>query len=229
MTVTLGGIQFEDLAQSLPQTGFFPKRDLSAIRWLVVHHTAGPATATPHQVALYHLSTRGWAGIGYHVWVAHQGWLSLVGDLGTTRANVLGHNTSVVGFAMPGDFTVVPPPTAQLFALAKALVAVGRELPQETTIVPHSNFGSTACPGNTWDTWWPTLLEYTICWKQVMAKNDTVRVERDGIVADALRQKDVANALKRRIEDWARQHGLDQTTIAEFERLANEEVLPLPP
>jgi hypothetical protein len=169
----LGTITVEDLRERLPSApdgpfGPFPARLLSDIRYLVVHHAAGPAQQTVAEVAALHTRWRKrangsaeppWAGIGYHFWITSDGHIQYVGDLATARANVAGRNREVVGFCLAGDFTAAPPPEPQLQALAQALHGVRQVLGGDVPVVAHGELASTACPGATWPAWRGLLQE----------------------------------------------------------------------
>ena len=135
-------------------------RSLNDVRYIAIHHTAAPATQTPEQIALYHINTNGWGGIGYHFLIAQDGRTYYVGDITTGRANVLDHNDLVIGVCLIGNFTNRNVPTdAQLRSaheLCAQLLFRTPELPNLNgweDVVPHKFFGGTICPGDTWDQW----------------------------------------------------------------------------
>lgn len=66
-------------------------------------------------------------------------------------------NLISVGICLSGNFTSNPPPSAQQNA-ARSLVAYLRgQLAGVTAVKPHRHMpgASTACPGNTWASWFP--------------------------------------------------------------------------
>jgi hypothetical protein len=103
-----------------------------ALRFSLVHHTAGASGSSPAQAAAivrgietYHVKANGWNDIGYNFLVdrwgnVYEGRYGGV-DKPVIGAHALGFNTGSVGVAMIGTFSSVPPPTAQLTALERLL------------------------------------------------------------------------------------------------------------
>jgi hypothetical protein len=135
-------------------------RPLSQPKYLTIHHSAGPDTQTPDDIARYHVQVRGWGGVGYHFIITKDGTVYYVGDLTTARANVLNFNQYVIGICLIGTFMNGKVPTnaqlqnthelcAQLLFRTPELVNVnGWE-----DVVPHKALRATECPGDTWDNW----------------------------------------------------------------------------
>jgi hypothetical protein len=48
-------------------------RDVSTIKDIVLHHTGVDADNTPEQIAVFHVKTNGWPGIGYHYYIMRNG------------------------------------------------------------------------------------------------------------------------------------------------------------
>lgn len=141
------------------------ERPLSQVRYLVVHHSAGPDTQTPADIANYHVQSRGWGGIGYHFVISKDGTVSYVGDLTTARANVLNLNHLVIGICLIGTFMNGALPSDNqinashflcshlLFNTPEASGINGWE-----DVVGHKQLGATACPGDTWDFYRPKIV-----------------------------------------------------------------------
>jgi flagellar hook assembly protein FlgD len=103
-----------------------------AVRFAVVHHTAGPSGSSPAQAAAivrgieaYHVKSNGWNDIGYNFLVdrwgnVYEGRFGGV-DKPVIGAHALGFNTGSVGVALIGTYTSAPPPPAQLQGLEKLL------------------------------------------------------------------------------------------------------------
>jgi hypothetical protein len=148
------GAAFEDLRGELPANphgpnGPFGALPASNVQAIVVHHSAGPASVTWPAVASFHVNTRGFAGIGYHLGI-RQGRLSYLGDVGTARAHVANLNHLYVGVCVAGNYQSETPSAADL-ALLRRLVPVldrhfGRALPWRghRDVAPA---GYTVCPG----------------------------------------------------------------------------------
>jgi hypothetical protein len=135
-------------------------RPLSQPQYLVIHHSAGPDNQTVDQIAAYHVNSRGWGGIGYHFVIDQAGKVWYVGDLSTARANVANMNHLVVGICLIGNFTAGRMPTAAQLRSAHLLCAhLLFETPAMSgvngweDIVPHNKFTSTACPGDSWNSY----------------------------------------------------------------------------
>ncbi|MBI2304696.1 MAG: N-acetylmuramoyl-L-alanine amidase [Chloroflexi bacterium] len=156
-TVTIGNLKgVVDLRDGLPGQSY-PWRQLSQIRYLVVHHSGVPQDSTAAAVASYHRDVLGWPGIGYHFLVHQGGTVEYVGDVMQTRYNVAGRNWEVVGICLTGDFTREPPPLAQREAAAKLLANLQLALGWHIPIVGHKEVAlpafPTRCPGDTWERW----------------------------------------------------------------------------
>ncbi len=135
-------------------------RPMSQVRYLAIHHTAGPDTQTPDDIAAYHVNSRGWGGIGYHFVIDKSGKVFYVGDLTTARANVYNYNHLVIGICLIGSFIDGRQPTnAQINSthhLCSRLLFQTPELPGTDgweDVIGHKGLGSTRCPGDDWDNW----------------------------------------------------------------------------
>lgn len=133
-------------------------RPLSQVQYLAIHHSAGPDSQTPNDIARYHVQSRGWGGVGYHFIIDQSGTVFYVGDLTTARANVANNNHLVIGICLIGSFiNGKQPNTAQIrgaHELCSQLLFRTPELPGTDgweDVVGHKRFGATACPGDTWD------------------------------------------------------------------------------
>ncbi len=164
------GNKFIDIRDSIPgdSYNFSWVRPLSQINYLAIHHTAGPDTQTPDEIANYHISSNGWGGIGYHFLIAKDGTTFYVGDISTARANVANLNEQVLGICLVGNFTQGRVPTNQQLDSAHQLceffinnypdlsnvnswdkVRGHKELPGQ----------STTCPGDDWSSWRIKIVE----------------------------------------------------------------------
>ncbi|MBI2906546.1 MAG: N-acetylmuramoyl-L-alanine amidase [Chloroflexi bacterium] len=148
----IGDLEVEDLRETLKGSGY-PSRDLSAVNYLVIHHSGVDRDSSAEAIAAYHVDSLGWPGIGYHFLVHPDGRIEYVGDIATLRYNVAGRNAEVIGICLPGDFTAHPPTEAALSS-ARALVrALRLELGRHLPVVGHRELNPTACPGDTWEHW----------------------------------------------------------------------------
>lgn len=163
LTVETLGSKFVDLRDHIPGDSFNWSwtRPLNQVKYLAIHHTAGPDSQTPEQIANFHISSNGWGGIGYHFLVAKDGAVFYVGDISTARANVANINEQVIGICLIGNFTEGrTPANPQIDSLNKLgdffinyadlsnvkswdAVLGHKELPGQSTI----------CPGDDWNSW----------------------------------------------------------------------------
>jgi len=103
-----------------------------AVRFAVVHHTAGANTYTRAEapavvraIELYHVKANGWNDIGYNFLVdrfgtVYEGRYGGV-DRNVVGAHALGFNTGSVGVAVIGTYGDAPPPDAAMDSLARLL------------------------------------------------------------------------------------------------------------
>jgi len=137
-----------DLIGALPvhPTKTYDERALAQIRRLVLHHTAGPATQTPVQIAQFHVGGRDWPGIAYHYLVRDDGTVYKCWPARTVTYCVRGHNASSLCVALIGDFDLEPAPGPQW----DAAVSLFRDLRAGYGPLPiegHREIVATACPG----------------------------------------------------------------------------------
>ncbi len=156
-----------DLRGKLGGTERYDVRPLSAVRYVVVHHSGVAGDCSAEAIAAWHVEHYEWPGIGYHFVIHEDGSIDYTGDLATVRYNVAGRNRDVVGICIPGDFTSQAPNELQLGA-ARNLARVLRPIldPDETgsvRLVGHRDVAlpgyGTSCPGETWREWIGTIAE----------------------------------------------------------------------
>ena len=141
------------------------ERPLSDISYIAIHHSATSPSATPQEIAKYHVEKNSWGGIGYHFVISKEGTVFYVGDISTARANVANMNEKVLGICLIGNFTRGQSPTViQLDSCKKLIdflinykdlislngwncVKAHREFPRQSTI----------CPGDNWQSWFKIL------------------------------------------------------------------------
>lgn len=164
LNIPLLGSKFIDLRDLLPGDSYNWSwiRPLSQVNYLAIHHTAGPDSQTPTEIANYHINNNGWGGIGYHFLIGKDGSVYYVGDLSTARANVANLNEQVIGICLIGNFTSGRVPSNEQYDSTHKLcdffinnypdlssinswevVKGHKELPGQ----------STTCPGDNWPSW----------------------------------------------------------------------------
>ena len=142
-----------DLRGKLPvhPTMKYPPRPLEAIKWVVLHHTAGPSTETPEEIAAYHVNVRGWPGIAYHYLVGPDGQQYKCWDA-TTKTNCVAFgNTVSLCVCLVGNFDLGPVPDAQ-WNSAVELARLLMDAYEITSVYGHheaptSPPQNTNCPG----------------------------------------------------------------------------------
>ena len=135
-------------------------RPLSQPQYLVIHHSAGPDSQTPQEIAAYHVNSNGWGGIGYHFVISKTGTVYYVGDLTTARASVLNLNHLVIGICLIGSFiNGKTPPKVQLQSAHELCAQLLFRTPELSgvdsweDVVGHRDLQATACPGDSWSSW----------------------------------------------------------------------------
>jgi N-acetyl-anhydromuramyl-L-alanine amidase AmpD len=178
----------KDIVDELPThpTRQYPTRPLSAIRSIVIHHTATSSSITPERVAQYQVTRKGLAGIGHHFYVSATGTIYQTNRLETESDHAFNRNRSSIGICFPGNFTKSIPRAAQLDAGAKLCAWLLGALGLSTTaIVGVSEFADTQSPGAQWlsgKRWKNTLLE------KVRTSLKVSGAERTALIASLQRQ-----------------------------------------
>lgn len=139
----------------------YPTRPLSDIRYLVIHHTGAPAHVGPEQIAVEHVETNGWPGMGYHYVVDPSGAIYFTQDLTTVSFHARQFNPVSVGVALLGDLSSALPSASQLDASADLLARLLQDLglPPDA-IRGHREMVPTPCPGDSFlRVWKPGLMQ----------------------------------------------------------------------
>ncbi len=164
------GNKFVNLRDSIPGDSYNWSwvRPLSQVNYLAIHHTAGPDTQSPVEIANYHINNNGWGGIGYHFLIAKDGNVFYVGDISTARANVANLNEQVLGICIIGNFTQGRVPSnEQLDSAHKLCDFFINNYPDLSNVTSwdkvrgHKELPgqSTACPGDNWPSWRIQIVE----------------------------------------------------------------------
>lgn len=155
----IGQVPVYDVRSSFPEVGGrFPRRDLSGVKRVVVHHTV---TSAPHTIAqamtvlqaiqTYHVEEKRWPAIAYHLCLDAEGriyWTNGL-ELVTYHAGIA--NPDSIGVALLGTYTTEAPP-AHLQEQVRTLHAgLERELGRKLELIGHKDVDSTTqCPGAWW-------------------------------------------------------------------------------
>lgn len=170
LSITSLGNKFVDLRDSISgdSYNFSWVRPLSQVNYLAIHHTNGPDTQTPDEIARLHINNNGWGGIGYHFLIAKDGTVFYVGDISTARANVANLNEQVLGICVIGNFTQGHSPTnEQLDSTHKLCDFFINHYPDLSNVNSwdkvrgHKELPgqSTSCPGDNWPQWRIQIVE----------------------------------------------------------------------
>lgn len=149
--------------------GRFTTRRAST-KFIVVHHAAAlyrqPTGLEDVQaIATYHVNTRGWGGIGYHVVLAEYvngGDVARydVSNLDLQRAHVWGRNDEAIGVCAATRFDGIPA-LKWLAALGETIREISAACPG-AVVVGHTDIAlrgyETTCPGSKWREWQPLLI-----------------------------------------------------------------------
>jgi len=110
------------------KTKKYPKRDLSKISHIDIHHSASPqenyrGIETIKGFARFHVNGHGWPGIGYHYVIDPDGVIYKTGDDGESRWSVGGNNSYTISIMMIGRLDTEKP-TDKQYAAALGLAKV---------------------------------------------------------------------------------------------------------
>lgn len=112
---------------------------------IILHHTA-TSSETVEQIHDYHKDKKGWAGIGYHLYVRKDGNVYRGRPIDTVGAHATGANTDSVGICFEGNFETEIMSDAQKQA-GKEVVAYVKQLYGISIVQHHKDVGATSCPG----------------------------------------------------------------------------------
>lgn len=161
--------KFIDVRDTIPGDSFNWSwiRSLPQVKYLAIHHSAGPDTQTPNDIANFHINSNGWGGIGYHFLISKDGVVYYVGDISTARANVANLNDQVIGICLVGNFTSGKEPTeAQIDSAHKLCEFFISHYPDLVNVLSwdsvlgHKDLPgqATTCPGDNWPQWRPRII-----------------------------------------------------------------------
>jgi len=144
--VPIEAIEIMDIEGQLPRhpTQSYPRRDISKVTGRVWHHTATTGQSL-NTVASFHINSRGWAAIGYHVGVGFDGKIYLLNSLDRASYHTAGHNARNVGVVLVGNFEKALVPEAMEKSIEKVREWLDEKGIREDRL--HRELGATACPG----------------------------------------------------------------------------------
>lgn len=116
-------------------------------KYIILHHRAGYGTVESlHQD---HLS-RGWAGIGYHLYIDLKGNICKGRAHYAQGAHCLGWNQFSLGICFEGDYTKIQEMPYKQFRAGIKAINYLKSLDNSylnATVIPHKEKFNTACPG----------------------------------------------------------------------------------
>lgn len=123
-------------------------RSLSAIKIIVLHHSASGNDLTPDAIHQEHLKKK-WAGIGYHFIITPDGKIYRGRPINTVGAAVENQNTNTLNICFIGNFNIGnnKPTVAQIAACLSLIDYLFVYLKRKLPVKGHRELMATACPG----------------------------------------------------------------------------------
>lgn len=167
---------WQDVVYQLPThpTERYATRDLSGIKYIIIHHSAVPGTVPAADIAKFHTKNANWPGIGYHFYLDDQGRIFQTNELITTCYHVGNLDPVSIGVCVGGNFTKTIPTPAQIKNAAHLVAWLLQEfkLPLDA-IKGKKEFIDTQSPGLQWlsgQNWKNLLLAQVAQAQQTQAK-----------------------------------------------------------
>jgi hypothetical protein len=154
---------WEDVVYQLPRnaTQRYETRQMGALQYVVIHHSAVPATVTAQEIAKFHVKHMSWPGIGYHFYIDDQGRIFKTHELTTVCYHVGAHDPVSVGVCVGGNFAREIPNPSQMRSAAHLVAWLLQELDLKLEAVKgKKEFIDTQSPGVQWlaGKMWKNLL-----------------------------------------------------------------------
>lgn len=206
----------QNIIDQLPNhsTKVYPKRDISQVTTIVVHHTASEAPLINQ--AKYHVNGRRWPRIGYHFVIANDK-VYQTNYLDTESYHTSGNNRTGIGIAILGDLTKRSITQRERELLTAVLASLRAVIP-EAEIKGHNECGvKTSCPATSMDVIREDVstlelkLEVTDTPNDQVAKVYALRVRVEDLYVKATTDnkfRDEAVKKLSRISDIMREEGL---------------------
>lgn len=123
------------------------------IHSIVLHHTAGPETATVESIRRKHL-LRKWRDIGYH-WVVRWNGDKWVTERGRDAEKQGAHagrgfagNLGTLGLVLAGHYVTTQPSAMAVLEVEDTLLRLQIEIGHKLYLFGHCDLNATACPGS---------------------------------------------------------------------------------
>lgn len=145
------GDQFHDYRGELPQNPngrWGPFGRMGQVKGIAAHHTAGPKTTTWASIAQGHITSRGFAGIGYHIGI-RLGEVGYLGAVETSRAHVTDQNDTLIGVVLGGNYMTEPLDARDADLFRRVVKCIDLYLGREVPVKGHGTWHPqhTVCPG----------------------------------------------------------------------------------
>lgn len=139
----------------------FGNRTTEQITTLAIHHTAVDPSVGVDAIARYHVHTKNWESIVYHLVINALGEIFWCNDLTKITWHAGDANDFSVGICLLGDFRAhkdVTPTSAQINRCKELIVQLRAMLPQQLEVKGHMELMDTECPGDTFMSNWKQLI-----------------------------------------------------------------------
>lgn len=133
-----------DLPESLSK--FYKERSIEDSLTIVVHHTASSKTQSLETIAKFHVETRGWPAIAYHIAINESGDVYLLNDIEKKTYHNSADNTNTIGVVVVGNYEQYEPSEASIKSLQAVTDALCMTL-KIKGIKGHRDYKNTSCPG----------------------------------------------------------------------------------
>jgi len=147
----------ENITDILPKhpNKLYSNRNLDNIYYIVLHHSAS-TSANVHDVANFHINSRNWPGIAYHLFRDTDGTLYQVNDLETKSYHAGEYNRTSIGICIAGDFELI---NSNIKEIEKDITTMinwtQSKINKQLKVVYHRDVRQTLCPG----TYFPKIKE----------------------------------------------------------------------
>ncbi len=140
--------RYIDLSGDLPvaEARHYPRRDLSEINGLVIHHSATKGR-TIRSMAEYHIEVKGWPGLAYHYAIGWDGVVYHCQDDRNASYHTQGHNRHNVGVVLVGDYEAKEPSEAMIRSLGMLIEDLRGKYRMDHAWM-HRETKATLCPGS---------------------------------------------------------------------------------
>lgn len=139
-----------NVIRKVSRQGTWPKRDLSGITDITVHHAASSDSATWEDFNRWHKNEKGWPSIGYHTVIYQDGTRYIVNPLDSYTYHNGFNNKVAIGVCLVGNFDVNKPNQVQLDSLVSYVKELKKDkkLSSLRRLIGHKEYANTtACPG----------------------------------------------------------------------------------